>query len=303
MPASRQQGYATQAVPAKRPSHQKEAGRQHPYARPSLPAPRSHYQTSDSENRRMRQVGPIRHSGNVTNRQEFRNSQLGFGRREPPAQRQVSQAHEGYARSYLPSNDVRSSDFSRHGPSQDHFGNEHYSLPRTYPTFLLSSMPDDQTSYEGQHYGASQSRQDRQYAAYVQRCAIMHGPSPYLAASSNPHAASRAALNVVASEHGRRPETGPNNLKQPPNFQSLGKEAENPKKGKKRAAKAEGSNEDKKPAKLKVKGRTRYENGRLQCVNDPDALVQQWGKSSFHDIYWSNKTQSLRSGWMIADVS
>ncbi|KAF6241800.1 hypothetical protein HO173_000512 [Letharia columbiana] len=44
---------------------------------------------------------------------------------------------------------------------------------------------------------------------------------------------------------------------------------------KKGVTKAQGSNKEKKP-KHKVKRQTRFENGRLEFLQDPDALVQQW---------------------------
>lgn len=114
----------------------------------------------------------------------------------------------------------------------------------------------------------------------------MHGPSPYLAASSNSYAASDATTSVAANHHESRPATGPTNLEQNPELQPVVKEAQKPDKGKKqKVTKAKGSNEEKKPVKPKGKGRTRFQNGRLECVPEPDGLVQQWGKSSFHDLY------------------
>lgn len=277
MPDSRQKQHASNNVPAKQPRYQNAAGRQHPYARPSVRAPSSHHQTSAPVDNRMRQAGPIRHSGNAHNSRGSSNSQLKFNHQqpsEPSAQQHVSKGFE---------------------------------RPQTYSDFPQSSMPDDQDPYQSQQYSAAQSRQDLQYAAYVQRAATMHGPSPYLATSSNAYAAGAAshpATSVSTSELGRRPATGPIDLEQPAEFQAVENETEKPKTDKKkRATKAKGSNEEKKPSKSKVKGLTRFENGRLECVQDPDAAVQQWGESSFYGLCQSNKKQSPLSGWMIADVS
>lgn len=238
----------------------------------------------------MRQAGPIRHGGNGPYSQSLRHSQLGFNHQQPPAQQYVSNDYEGYAKSYLPSYDARNSEFSRHGLSRGSFGNENFPLPQTYHDFPQSTMLDDDFSSQGQQYGASESSQDRQYAAYVQRAATMHGPSPYLASSSNTYAVSRPTTSTAASERGSRPEIGPIDLEQHSEFSSFEKEAEKSNKGKKkRATKARGPNEEKKPAKSKAKGQTRFKNGRLECLPDSDGAVQQWGKSSFHDVCRSNK--------------
>ena len=274
----------------KQPSYQKPAGRQHPYARPSVPPPGSHFQKPAYGNQGMRQAGPIRHGGNVPSSQRLNIGQRGFNQQQPSAQQHVSNDYEGYAKSYLPSYDAHKSDFSRHGPSQGNFGNENFPPPQIYPDFPQSSMLEDPFSSQGQQHGAFESSQDRQYAAYVQRAATMHGPSPYLAASSNAYAASRPTTSFAESEHGNRPEIAPIDLERHSHFIPFDKEAEKANTGKKkRATKARGPNEEKKPAKSKAEGQTRFKNGRLECLPDSDGVVQQWGKSSFHDVCRSDK--------------
>lgn len=292
MPSSNQNHYTSGNVPAKRSSYQIAAGRHHPYARPNVAAPSSNHQNSTSVDDRMRQARPIRHSGNVRNHQGLSNSQLKFNPQEPSAQQHSSMDFENYARSNPPSYDVRNSDFSRYGPSQDDFGNGKSPRLQTYPSFPESAMPDDENSYQGQQYDASKSRQDLHYAAYKERAATMHGISPYLASSANEYAASRVQTGIISSGHGSGPATGPLSLDQPSELLSVEKEAEQPKSGKKKSAtKAKRSNEGKKQSKSKAKGQTRFENGRLECVQDPDALAPQWGKLSFQQICLTNKTQ------------
>ena len=304
MPTSDQQHYASRNVSVKPPSYQNVAGRHHPYARPNVAAPSSNYQTSAFVDHHMRQAGPIRYSGNVRNSQVLSNSQLDFNSREPSAQRHSSMGFENYSRSNPPSYDVRNSNLSRYGLSQGGFGNEKLSRQQTYANFPQSAIPDDENSYQDQQYEAFKSRQDIQYAAYVERAATMHGPSPYLASSANEYAASRVKPRVTSSDHGSRPATGPLSLEQPPELRSVEKEAEQPKKGRRKSAsKAKRSDEEKKQSKSKVKGQTRFENGRLECIQDPDALAPQWGKLSFHHICLTNKIQRPLSEWMIADVS
>ncbi|CAD6581616.1 MAG: hypothetical protein ASARMPRED_000656 [Alectoria sarmentosa] len=276
MPASHQKQHTSRLGPVKQLSYQKPAGRQHPYARPSVPPPGSHYQKPAYGNQGMRQAGPIRHGGNGPYSQGSRHSQLGFNHQQPSAQQHVSNDYGGYAKSYLPSYDARKSDFSRHRPSQGNFGNENFP-PQIYPDFPQSSMLEDPFSSQGQQHGAFESSQDRQYAAYVQRAATMHGPSPYLASSSNTYPPSRPTTSIAASEHGSRPEIGRIDLEPHSHFISFDKEAEKANTGKKkRATKARGPNEEKKPAKSKAKGQTRFKNGRLECLPDSEGVVQQW---------------------------
>ena len=286
MPPSHRQQYANKNVPAEGSSYQKQAGRQHPYARPSVLAPGSRHQTSVYENHGMRQAGPIRHGRSVANSQGLINRQLGLIHQEPSAQEHVSADYKGYGQSYPPSYDTHNSELPGLGsPQGGHFGNEYFLTPQIYPSFPQSSVPDDQYSYRGEQYVASRSNKHLQDAAYGHRAATMHGPSPNMGTSSNAYAGSRTRTTVAASERGSLPANETIDLEQPSEIRPVEKEAEKPNEVKqKNSAKVKRSKEGQRPAKTKVKGQTRFENGRLECLHDPDAQVPQWGKSSFHDV-------------------
>ena len=113
----------------------------------------------------------------------------------------------------------------------------------------------------------------------------------YFSKSSEGHTRpDRSAYEMRDSDSSeRRPMTAPIGLEQH-EIQSSPKEVEEPKKSKdKRASQAQGSKEEKKPAKSKVRCQNRFKNGRLECRIDYGAPGRKWGKSSFHNTCWSNK--------------
>ena len=278
------------SIPAGQPSRKKSAHRQHPYARPSVRAPGNGHQVAPHGNDRVKHVGPIRHSGDIPSNHGSSTSQMGFNHQYLSTRQQISNDYEGYAEAYGPSYDAQTLDFSRQWPPQSTFGNRRVDLNHKYTNFSHSSVPDRQNSYHGQQDSASHWTQYPQSTAYERRAATMHSPSPYLAASSNAHATSRATIGVAASKHGSPPAAGSIDLQKTSQSQPAKTEAEKSKKGEtKRAVKEKGSDGETEPPKRKAKGQSRFRNGRLECISDVNAKSEQWGKAPFHDACRSNK--------------
>lgn len=224
---------------------------QHQYASQTVPAQESSYQVAASHQQQ---------DGNRIVPAERPSYRRPAGRQHPYARPSVPAPRSSYHTSAYANHGMRQAGPIRHrrnAPNSQDLNNRRLEFDQQEPSAQLHLSED----HEG--YGRS--------------------PPLYDAVNSD-FQKHRPSQGDFGNEHGNRPSTEHNNLEQSPEFQSVEREAGKPKEAKqKRATKAKGSKEDKKPTKSKVKGRTRFENGRLECVGDGDTRGQRWGKSSFHD--------------------